>query len=185
MVKKLYVILILITLYIRAYSNEVYPVVSSNEALKKEEITTALAFLGLHFKRFTYEVPKKHWLEFTCEQFKKGKKLDKKRVSLFFPKGENNFLILLHTERSRIKIGFFTPGEGGGSVSYEFKDKYSTFSYNVLKDRKLVPGRRIPLFAWAANKESIEGIGEGQTVEEVKSRYDLVMVVFVKLMFKK
>ncbi|MCK4422150.1 hypothetical protein KAW48_10160 [candidate division WOR-3 bacterium] len=183
--RRIYALLILIVVSSQVFAQtekEAYTITVSQENLKGDEITTALNFLDLSFKKFVYEIPHTHKIEFTSECFESGRDLGVWGKSLMTrAEGKHTLLVFLHREKRSLKIGIFE-GLGGGSFSSPLDKKYKATSCAALSGKKLVPDEKIPIFAFAANQKSIKGIREEQTVDDIKSEYEFVIILFANLM---
>ncbi len=162
-----------------------YPLTPIATPLTTDEIQAALEYLGLKLERFSYEVPYKHSIHFTLQRFVKGKRKDVSGGGTFsLDAGQHSLILFIHQKDDEINFTVQTRNGGGGvrggvgSVSIK---GYHAQSSGPLENAQFIAGKKVPLFVFAGNSQSITGISSNETMDNIVSKYELVVAVTAEL----
>jgi hypothetical protein len=158
-------------------------VVSPEAALSPQELDSVLSTAGLQSYRFTYEFDRPHQLHFTFEEYVDGVKVGNGPSSSgcgsAMRASDAKRAVLIVTRREKGTIGFwFSVGGGGSGLSGFEIDEASGYTSGLLRGAELEVGKRVPIFYYASDRESVGGI---DALDEMIASYDRVTVVLAEI----
>ena len=159
-----------------------YPLTHDTAPLTSDEVRAALDYLGLQLERFTCEVPYKHNIRFTLQQFFRGKRQYAPECEPTFSLEAGRHVLTLFIHQENDTINFAVLSEhiryNVGSVSTNDCD---AITWSQLANAQLIEGEKVPFFVLAANPESITGFRPDEPLEIIVTNYKLVVVVLAEL----
>lgn len=160
-----------------------YPLEETKGKLTTKDLDDALRFLGVGIARFTYEVPFKHRLNFSAEQFVQGKQQGTHPVmqSTMIPKsGKRAFTLLIHKKDQQLSIGMNADGILFTTSGILVKG-YNVDGSTTLSDATLQEKTKMPFFVYVASKQGGINLDSKASVEELIAKYDFAVVFYVEL----
>lgn len=159
-----------------------YPLTHDTTSLTSDEFRAALDYLGLQLERFTYEVPYKHQIRFTLQQFFRGRRQYAQECEPTFSleAGRHVLTLFIHQENDTIDFAVLSEHirNDVGSVSTNDCD---AVTWSQLANVQLIEGEKVPIFVLAANPEGITGFRPDEPLEIIVTNYKLVVVVLAEL----
>ncbi|MBI3587386.1 MAG: energy transducer TonB, partial [Ignavibacteriales bacterium] len=160
-----------------------YPLKEVEGKLTTKDLEDALSFLGVGIARFTYELPFKHRLIVSAEQFVQGKQQGTHPVmqSTTIPKsGKRAFTLLIHKKDQQLSIGLNADGVLS-TMSGILVKGYNVDGSTTLSDATLQEKIKTPFFIYVASKQGGIIVDSKANVEELISKYELAVVFYVEL----
>lgn len=160
-----------------------YPLEEVEGKLTTKDLEDALSFLGLGMVRFTYEVPFKHRLNFSAEQFVQGKQQGTHPVmqsTTSSKSGKRAFTLLIHKKDQQLSIGMNADGVLSTTSGISVKG-YNVDGSTTLPDVVLQEKIKTPFFVYVASKQGGISLNGKASVEELIAKYDLAVVFYVEL----
>jgi beta-lactamase regulating signal transducer with metallopeptidase domain len=165
--------------------------------LTPADTEAALQAAGVRMQRFDYDAPFPHSIVFTFGKYVGGRLVDEESQGGLSSTdvGKQSFLLTIRQrgtlsvsdkgEQDTRTMSFYLSnryGSFGGAPVYSFKG-YLGESYGALRSR-LVPGKRVPVYAFVTNRaerRGIRGFSDFDTVAGIVSHYDMAIIVYAEL----
>ncbi len=152
-------------------------------SLTPEEFQSALRALGLTVEKYNYNIPRRHTIHFTVQQFINGEPKPVRGVSSSSSSsqgGQHTLMVFMNQKEEEVRFSFGIDGSlmGFKRVSTE---GYHAYTASFLRTQGMKAGERIPLFAFVANKNNIMGFGPDEPLQDIIAKYELVAIAFAEL----
>lgn len=159
-----------------------YSLVNLMTPLTSDELRAALDYLGLKLERFSYEIPYKHHIDFSVQQFVNGKRRDAlgSGGTLALEAGQHTLILLVYQMENKVEFAIQSEGirYSIGTVS---RKGYNAITMGKLTPAQLAMGQKVPFFVVAANHQSITSFGPNETLDNIVPKYELVIAVLAEL----
>jgi hypothetical protein len=148
------------------------------EPLSANEIELAFDSLGLKIERFEYFLPAKTQIAFFSQEYINGQSQNiSHNSSLYLEKGKQEIIIFVYYENDSIQYSVQAGGGRVGCGSLNTKG-FGGSTQGVLNYKELKSGPEIPLYIFAANKNSIESFSADDNIDDIVKKYELAFVLY-------
>jgi hypothetical protein len=150
---------------------EDYSIEKVDHSLSDREIESCFEVLGLRFERFRCMIPKRSGLNFSSQQYIKGKaRRGEASGTIYVDKGLQECTLFMKQESDSISFSVQTRSGRAGCGSASIED-YSGKTWGW-----------IPIKFYAANAGSIKGFATDRIdIEALVNKYDFAMVIYVSI----
>ncbi|MBI3110767.1 MAG: energy transducer TonB [Ignavibacteriales bacterium] len=156
---------------------------SEPKTLNGAELNQLLKFFQATIERFNYEIPFRHRLKYTFEEYEDGKQTDRKFASGSSTRqgGKSTFSILVQRLENN-KVRFHLLGPHGSSTlnNISLKD-YGATKITGLGDVWLKEHHKTPVFVYAMNPRPLDDAPAEGTFDYYLTKYKHVIALFLEL----
>jgi len=177
-----FAILFLLTSCNQEPNVEDYSIEKVDHSLSDRDIESCFEVLGLRFERFRCMIPKRSGLNFSSQQYIKGRERRGEASGIIYvDKGLQELTLFMKQESDSISFSAQTTSGGAGCGSASIED-YSGKTWGWIPIKKLSQTEKQPIFFYAANAGSIKGFATDRIdIEALVNKYDFAMVIYVSI----
>ena len=149
-----------------------------------DEMEAALDYLGLRMERFSCEVADHHDIQVSLQQSVKGnRKKAQDLATLTLDPGQHTLLLFMHQNDDEIDFAIQSEGyrSGGGKIS---TNECNARVWDRLTPDPLPVGKKLPIFVWAANHQTISSLGLTKSVDDLVLEYEMAIVISAEIQQK-
>lgn len=151
------------------------------EPLSSDEVSSAFDFLGLKMERFECYFPDKRQVTFFGQKFMNGAAQSiSGEATLYLDPGLQQFILFVHRENDSVSFGV-KAGSGRVGCGRPDLEGFGGSTQGWLYPKELKSGPEVPLYLFAANKNSTQGFSSDEEIEEILKKYDLAFVLYADI----